>query len=261
MMNNRTTKPRSRGSQVIDQFDLLSSFVDRCQSEALPVETVVAEFGAAIQRLGFRYFACCSHVDPLDPPKGAMLLHNYPDAWVRRFSEEKYYEFDPVLRRAQYDPRPFFWDIALRAPPMTLAQRRLLAEAAGFRISHGFTVPLHLSWLPGSMRASCSVVPDGDGIEPHRALMVQALAHTMYACLHHAQVTRRISYVKLTPRERQCLALAAHGKTDWDIGRILHLSECTVHTHFQRLMERLGVCTRRQAVAYALVSGEIHLTM
>ncbi len=261
MINNKSTKRGSRGSPVIDQFDVLNSFVDRCQNETSPVETVVARFGEAVQSLGFRYFAVCSHVDPLDPPKDAMVLRNYPDAWVRRFSEEKYYEFDPVLRRAQIDPRPFFWDVAFRAQQITIAQRRLLAEAAEFRLSHGFTVPLHLSWLPGSIRASCSVVPDDDDIDPHRALVVQALAHTLYACLHQAQVTRRISYVKLTPRERQCLALAAHGKTDWDIGHILHLSECTVHTHFQRLMERLGVCTRRQAIAYALVSGEISLTM
>ncbi|HZT04531.1 MAG TPA: LuxR family transcriptional regulator [Steroidobacteraceae bacterium] len=241
-------------------FDACYEFL-ACGNTHGSIDAKTLAFRNAIEELGVRFFAFCSHVDPLVPPPGAILLHSYPAAWVRTFSEAGYFDFDPVLELAERDPRPFFWDVAFRAERTTAAQKRLLAEAAGLGIAHGFTVPLHLSWLPGTLRASCSVVPERGRINPQRALFIEALAQHLYACMYHAQVARHTSRIKLTPRERQCLALAAHGKTDWDIGHILHLSECTVHTHFQRLMERLGVCTRRQAIAYALVSGEITLTM
>lgn len=63
--------------------------------------------------------------------------------------------------------------------------------------------------------------------------------------------------IKLTRRERQCLSLAAQGKDDWAIGQLLGLSPETVHSYFKRLMRRLGVGTRVQAIVWALESGQI----
>ena len=62
---------------------------------------------------------------------------------------------------------------------------------------------------------------------------------------------------KLSRRERECLALAANGKTDRQIGKILSLSEKTVSTYIQRAKLRYGVKTRIQAVVFALRDGEI----
>ena len=63
--------------------------------------------------------------------------------------------------------------------------------------------------------------------------------------------------IALPLRERQCLELAAQGKTDKAIGRILGLSECTVHTYIERTKRRLGVDTRMQAVAEAITAKQI----
>lgn len=56
----------------------------------------------------------------------------------------------------------------------------------------------------------------------------------------------------LTPRERECLVLVARGKSDWAIGRILGISERTVHNLVERAKRRLGVSGRTQAVVRAL---------
>ncbi len=63
----------------------------------------------------------------------------------------------------------------------------------------------------------------------------------------------------LTRRERECLALAATGKSDRQIGKILSLSEKSVSTYIQRAKLRYGVKTRIQAVVFALRDGEIEV--
>lgn len=60
---------------------------------------------------------------------------------------------------------------------------------------------------------------------------------------------------RLTPREREVLALSAEGYSTRDIGKSLHLSPATVKTHLQSLYEKLGVSDRTAAVAVALRGG------
>jgi len=59
----------------------------------------------------------------------------------------------------------------------------------------------------------------------------------------------------VTPREREVLGLLAHGLTQADIAERLFLSPKTVGTHIQRIMGKLGVKSRTQAVAHALRGG------
>lgn len=59
----------------------------------------------------------------------------------------------------------------------------------------------------------------------------------------------------LTARERECLKLAVEGKSDWEIGDKLSLSEKTVNTYIQRVKAKYGVATRTQAIARALETG------
>jgi LuxR family transcriptional regulator, quorum-sensing system regulator CciR len=240
------------------RLDIVQGFIDRCEAGAPSAPGLAEDFPKALAALGFRHFACCSHVDPLHPPPHAIMMHNYPAAWARHFSEAGLHEVDPVLLRAERDPRPFFWDAALDAESITRSQRRLLAEAAGFGLAHGYTCPLHLSWLPGTVRASCSVVPESTRVDPRNYPMVDALAMYLYASLHRRQAAWCMAFPSdLTRRERQCLTLAALGKTDWEIGHILKLSETTVHTLIERAKRRFGVSTRMQAVVLALMSGDI----
>jgi LuxR family transcriptional regulator, quorum-sensing system regulator BjaR1 len=62
---------------------------------------------------------------------------------------------------------------------------------------------------------------------------------------------------RLTSRERECLRWCSLGKTNWEISRILGLSERTVEHYLARVNRKLGTATRIQAVAVAKVQGEI----
>lgn len=55
----------------------------------------------------------------------------------------------------------------------------------------------------------------------------------------------------LTSRQGEVLALLGEGRSDQEIGEMLHLTEATVRSHVHRIIQRLGVDNRSQAVAYA----------
>jgi DNA-binding NarL/FixJ family response regulator len=59
----------------------------------------------------------------------------------------------------------------------------------------------------------------------------------------------------LSPREREILELLADGKSSQEIASTLVLSPKTVATHVQRVLSKLGVHSRAQAVALAYRSG------
>lgn len=55
----------------------------------------------------------------------------------------------------------------------------------------------------------------------------------------------------LTTRQGEILALLGEGRSDQEIAKTLHLEEATVRSHIHHIIQRLGVETRAQVVAYA----------
>jgi DNA-binding CsgD family transcriptional regulator len=58
-------------------------------------------------------------------------------------------------------------------------------------------------------------------------------------------------------RERDVLARVALGQTNREIAQMMHLSEWTVKSYMRNLMNRLGLRTRTEAIAYARRAGLI----
>lgn len=248
----------------MDPLDLTQSFVERCERGAA-VSELVAGFQGALEHMGFRYFACCSHVNPRNPPRHAVVLHNYPNPWMLSYSDRNLHEFDPVFLRAEREILPFFWDALDFRATLTPPQNRILQEAAKIGIAHGYTVPIHLPWAAGALRASCSVVPDSNSIDTRAHHAVQLMSMYLYASVGYQndlRVAREAATREgpnLSARERQCLELAAYGKTDWEISELLHISQNTVHKHVEAAKRRLGVPTRMQAVVWAVQNRAIPL--
>ncbi|MBV8996500.1 MAG: response regulator transcription factor [Pseudonocardiales bacterium] len=63
---------------------------------------------------------------------------------------------------------------------------------------------------------------------------------------------------QLTPREREVLSLMARGLSNADVATELFISEATVKTHLARVMMKLGVREKAQAVAAAYQTGLVH---
>ncbi|MCC8948173.1 helix-turn-helix transcriptional regulator [Bradyrhizobium sp. Arg62] len=63
----------------------------------------------------------------------------------------------------------------------------------------------------------------------------------------------------LTSKETQCLTWCKEGKTNWEIGEILSISEKTVEFHLGNAMRKLGAANRISAVIAGIKRGVIGL--
>jgi LuxR family quorum-sensing system transcriptional regulator CciR len=68
---------------------------------------------------------------------------------------------------------------------------------------------------------------------------------------------RWIAPVALSARQRDCLMLAAQGKSDGVIAQLLGIRPRTVNEHMEAAKRRYGVATRTQLLVRALLRGEI----
>jgi len=240
----------------VSYIDVVDEFIQLAES-ATSADVLAKGFETATQALGFKYFACCSHADPLRLPRGAVFLYSYPTPWVHIYTEQKLFQIDPVLRYAETTLLPFFWDSERFRARMSRQQREILAQASEFGIAHGYTVPIH---PPSSDAppASCSFVPGDAVLERSSYLAAQSLAYVLYeAASGTGKDEEKVAWIELSKRERQCLELVAQGKSDWVAGKLLGISERTVHNHIERAKRRLRVGTRVQAILHALATRQV----
>lgn len=73
------------------------------------------------------------------------------------------------------------------------------------------------------------------------------------------KLAERARAPELTPREREVLELLSAGRSNKEVATDLGVSDETVKTHVKRVMEKLGVSDRTQAVTVALKRGLIRL--
>lgn len=104
---------------------------------------------------------------------------------------------------------------------------------------------------PRDLIAAVRVVAAGDSVVAPRA--TRELIQHYVATARPTRPDPRIE--RLTGREREVLGAMARGWSNSEIGTTLHLSEATVKTHVSRLLTKLEVRSRVQAVVLAYETG------
>jgi LuxR family transcriptional regulator, activator of conjugal transfer of Ti plasmids len=61
--------------------------------------------------------------------------------------------------------------------------------------------------------------------------------------------------IELSEREKACLSWTALGKSSWEIGQILHISENTVIFHIENAMKKLRTSSRKAIQLGLIISG------
>jgi DNA-binding CsgD family transcriptional regulator len=133
---------------------------------------------------------------------------------------------------------------------------------AAFGYRAGISMALH---LPGGRHFLMGVDRDralsNDDAEVTRMmadlqlLAVHAQDAAVRLLLDEAQ--ERMGLPRLTAREREVLRWTSEGKSSWEVGTILGMSEHTVNFHVRNLMGKLDVTSKHQAVLKALSLGLI----
>jgi DNA-binding NarL/FixJ family response regulator len=105
---------------------------------------------------------------------------------------------------------------------------------------------------PEQLSEGIRVVASGD------ALLAPAVTRRLIDELVAARRTAPVSppqLAELTPREREVLQLVAQGLSNVEIADLLVVEETTVKTHVSRLLAKLGLRDRVQAVIFAYEAG------
>jgi DNA-binding NarL/FixJ family response regulator len=121
----------------------------------------------------------------------------------------------------------------------------LQAGASGFLLKNG---------TPEDLLDAVRVLARGD------ALLAPAVTRRVIAAFSRpgaAATTDGAALAELTPREREVLVQVAAGATNAEIAATLHLGETTVKTHVSRVLMKLGVRDRTQAVVFAYEHGVV----
>lgn len=181
----------------------------------------------------------------------------YPPAWVEHYLAQRYQYIDPVVLECQRTHLPFSWRFLLnRATPLTAEQHRLFAEAAEFGIRDGFTIPFH------TCHGCFAVLSFAfTSLEELKEIMAAQPKLKLLAVYYHTAIERllecQVAEDELSSVERQCLTLAATGRSLWEISGLAHRPENDIAFALRTAREKLGAATTQQAVAKAIAQGLI----
>ncbi|MDQ7250526.1 LuxR family transcriptional regulator [Dongia sedimenti] len=188
----------------------------------------------------------------------ARLISNYPPAWTDHYLAMGYEAIDPVIAEARNRAHSFVWGPGAAIGPPSEFRTEFFEEAARFGIRRGFTIPIHDG---RSQVAALTLAADMRQLSFKRAIERAEAALELIATLFHRAARRTLAPelvvdgTPLAPREYECLALSAQGKTAWEIGVILGISQRTVVDYLERAKRKLGVFSIAEAVARLVASA------
>lgn len=180
----------------------------------------------------------------------------FPAGWLDHYTEHQYHLLDPII------PENFnrfglqYWtDTYTKAPP----PRRFLGEAEEAGLGTGFSYGMREAGNAGGSLFSFG------GPRLPRHPRIGAILELVLPHLHRvlseldAHGSLRALATPLSSRELEVLRWIGVGKSSWETGMILHITERTVNFHIRNIMLKLDAVNRPQAVATALKLGLLEL--
>lgn len=184
--------------------------------------------------------------------------HSFGEEWGRVYTASAFDRVDPVLHHARLAAGPFRWRDAFQGS----ASR---ASATFYEAAQDFGLVDGIAYACSPRASSARTILSLASKETRNTDRAMALVAAIGPHLHEAyERLRRVGppelretelRVPLSAREREILAWTQDGKTYWEIGQILGISQRTVKYHFARIKAKLDVVSASHAVAKAMRLG------
>lgn len=225
-------------------------------ADAADLLALGGEIRRVARHLGFNHYLYGARVQLANGDTLQYIYSGYPEDWMARYHDAGYIMIDPVVEHCfcRNACIPLVWSERAFDTP---ERRAFLEDAQGHGLGSGLSVPVR--GAHGEL-ALFSVANPEQGKD---ALAHQAqIAGTMYVLGSYVhEAIRRLVYFRqgtpvytpeLTPREMECLKWWVSGKSAWDIGQLLKLSERTVRFHLDNVKRKFGAHNKSQVVAKAV---------
>ncbi|PHP65484.1 LuxR family transcriptional regulator [Zhengella mangrovi] len=184
-----------------------------------------------------------------------ILLRGWPEPWVERYILRDYARISPVVHYVKTHMRPFDWREAAAAAGEGHPGQVVLHEIAEFGIRMGISIPLITG--DGAL-ALLSLGGEDMDLSPEDFGMVTLVStYAIERAMQLVVADDASRPIRLTRREAECMRWAAAGKSEWEISRILGISEHTSEKHLLSAKMKLGAANRTHAVAEAIRQGYI----
>ena len=221
--------------EALDRLDTTQAVVDA-------MERFLALFG-------FENFIMTGLPNLQEKIDGLIMLKKWPVDWYRLYTKQSYDRYDPVIRLCRNTVQPFEWSEALYDRELEPKAAQIMAGARECGMERGFCLPIH--GLNGQ-EACLSMSGLHLDLTPRTKPAIHLMA--MYAFERTRQFFDQNGspHNPLTPREREALTWAAHGKSAADTGEILGITERTITAHIVSACQKLGASNKTHAVARAM---------
>jgi LuxR family transcriptional regulator, quorum-sensing system regulator BjaR1 len=206
-------------------------------------------------RFGFETIIITGLPNPDQKFSQMVLAKRWPTDWFKIYIENNYDRVDPVIRHCRSSIHPFEWEEAPYDAERERGAAEVMHRATDFRMVRGFIVPIH--GLTG-YEAAVSL----GGIDLDLNVRSKPALHLM-AMYSFERIRRLLQPTpdppsQLTQREREVVAWASQGKSAWEIGEILHITQRTAEQHLENAGRKLGAVNRTHTVAIAIRSKIIN---
>ena len=206
-----------------------------------------------VRRFGFEGYSYHKY-RPTDC--GIDYMGQWPIEWANRYENNRYVDIDPVVEQLLRSTTPFKWSDAVANRPVNAPERTVMNEARDFGIKEGAEVPIHEFGLGlATFSVFSSNVANFEAAwkeHRHNLHLFCLYFHEKYSRLVPTPLT--LPQPHLSRRERECLVLTSRGKTAWEIGEILSISDRTAKQHLINATKKLGSYSKHHAVVKAILT-------
>ena len=183
----------------------------------------------------------------------SVLNVSYSNEWLYTYGKHSYAAVDPVLQALLSNFKTQVWEQTYKTTSSP-RQCEFIEEAHSYGLKHGIT-----TGLPDRSRKFASFFSFAGG-DPQDTRRYKGLIEYLIPYLHrvlmaNTQTPLSNRVMGLSGRETSVLIWMKQGKTNWEISRILGITERTVRFHVESIFGKLDVSSRTQAVAFAMEQG------